>query len=48
MLETSSYVLYLDASTVKELSGFAQRHYIANNMANAVVECLSSVCLITR
>lgn len=32
---------------LKELGGFAQKDYIANNMANIVLECLNYVFLIT-
>lgn len=45
ILATFSYVLVFRwVSTIKELSGFAQKDYIANNI---VLECLNSVCLIT-
>lgn len=48
ILETLSYALVFRwVSAVKELSGFAQKNYIANNMGNIALECLKSVCLIT-
>lgn len=48
ILETLTYTLVFRwVSAVKELSGFAQKNYIANNMANIALVCLNSVCLIT-